>query len=154
MIKITNTGSHTVRIEIFTVAIIDMILLTPAKKYNERVSSFGLLYVFLKVGYIAKTNIDNTTNNEYNWFSRKTYKNIENKARLKATLSLFVIFFSQFLNASITIKNAITPVINVHQAHGHALSQICIKKAIVSIITNTIQLKRWGVVFLFNVSTI
>jgi hypothetical protein len=75
-------------------------------------------------------------------------------ARANAIISVDVIFFSQFFSASQTINNHISQVANVPQAHGPALSQICIRNAIASIIRNTIQLKRCGVVFHFIVSRI
>lgn len=60
---------------------------------------------------------------------------------MKAKISLLVICFSQYFIANNITNIAHIHVAIIHHAPGHALSQNCIRNAIISIITNTIQLK-------------
>gem|GEM_PF-5932625 len=72
----------------------------------------------------------------------KIYNPIQTSAAIKAKLSLLVISFSPYFVARIRTTTHVSPAVRVPQAHGPAPSPICTRKAIASMIRNTIQVNR------------
>lgn len=73
-------------------------------KYTEILSSFGLLYDFLKVGINQNKSINIINITDINGWFKINQKNIAINHKNKLILSIFLISFSHFLSAIKTIE--------------------------------------------------